>query len=153
MYHKTVNEMLEAWDSGDSIWTIEMGGLGPGYEQAIQVMMVEFCRAGQDFKWPEKAEGESDEQFQKRWVDEKVSDRFGDLCDAALKPIDKQLGGVTGAMYGAAKSIAAQFLRFGPAKALENAKAQGIEDRLILVSSFMPQVLNREEANAKAVGS
>ena len=27
-------EQLRRWDAGDSIWTVEMGGLGPGYEQA-----------------------------------------------------------------------------------------------------------------------
>ena len=40
----TVKDLLDTWDSGSTIWSVEMGGIGPGYEQAIQVLMVELCR-------------------------------------------------------------------------------------------------------------
>lgn len=37
-------EIVAAWDRGDVVWTIEMGGLGPGYEQCIQALFVELLR-------------------------------------------------------------------------------------------------------------
>ena len=40
----TAQEQLKRWDEGRSIWTISMGGLGPSYEQAIQVLAIEIVR-------------------------------------------------------------------------------------------------------------
>jgi len=40
-----VEDYLAAWDSGQVVQSIAMGGLGPGYEQAIQVLMIEILRA------------------------------------------------------------------------------------------------------------
>src|SRR5271166_5092790 len=37
-------EQLRRWDNGDSIWSIEMGGFGPGYEQALQICAIEIVR-------------------------------------------------------------------------------------------------------------
>lgn len=37
-------EQLRQWDGGGAIWSIEIGGLGPGYEQAIQVLAIEIVR-------------------------------------------------------------------------------------------------------------
>ena len=49
----TAAELVAAWDRGDLVPTIEMGGLGPGYEQAIQVLMIELLRsAGPDATVP-----------------------------------------------------------------------------------------------------
>lgn len=42
----TVKQWLAEWDAGRSVWSVEMGGLGPGYEQAIQVLTVELVRDG-----------------------------------------------------------------------------------------------------------
>lgn len=44
VYATDAGEQLRRWDSGDPIWTIEMGGMGPGYEQAIQVLAIEIVR-------------------------------------------------------------------------------------------------------------
>jgi hypothetical protein len=38
-------EVVAAWDAGRVIWTVEMGGLGPGYEQTIQTLVVELLRS------------------------------------------------------------------------------------------------------------
>lgn len=125
--HETVDEMLAAWDRGDTIWTIEMGGLGPGYEQAIQVAAVEFARESRAFQ---------------RTEDEKADwERFGEVCDAVLHRIDADLGGLTGAMYGAAKQIAWQWCcGGGPEAFLRKAREQGLEDRIIQCSKDFPKV-------------
>lgn len=43
-YGKTVEDVLRRWDEGSSVWSVEMGGLGPGYEQCIQVLAMELIR-------------------------------------------------------------------------------------------------------------
>jgi hypothetical protein len=116
-----IETLLATWDSGSSIWTIELGGMGPGYEQAIQVSAVEFARAGKDMH---------------RTEDEKADyAKFGELCDAALKKFDDQIGGITGAMYGAAKWLAWQWcFNGGPAALIERAKQKGDSTRVIQCS-------------------
>lgn len=37
-------EWLRQWDNGELVWTIEMGGLGPSYEQCIQMTTAEMLR-------------------------------------------------------------------------------------------------------------
>jgi hypothetical protein len=41
---ETAAEALARWDDGKTVWTVEMGGLGPGYEQAIHVTAFELIR-------------------------------------------------------------------------------------------------------------
>ena len=43
-FEETAAEMVETWDTGELVWSISMGGLGPGYEQAIQVLAIELMR-------------------------------------------------------------------------------------------------------------
>mgnify|MGYP001560873457 FL=1 len=48
----TAEQMLAAWDRGGLVASIEMGGMGPGYEQALQVCAMELLHtaiAGQGF--------------------------------------------------------------------------------------------------------
>jgi hypothetical protein len=74
MHHETVTEMLKAWDDGETIWSVELGGLGPGYEQTIQVAAVEFARAGKDMPRTED--------------DEKDTKAFDMLCRKRLEVLD-----------------------------------------------------------------
>lgn len=128
---ETVQELLARWDAGKSVFSIELGGLGPGYEQAIQVAAVEFARAGQNFKpLDDNAENK------KAW---------DAICSAALRDIDEKLGGLSGAMYGAASWLAYQWCHNGgPAhlyrRAKEKAKEDG-NDRLIQISKAYPQAV------------
>ena len=46
----TAQEALAKWDAGEIVTSIEMGGSGPGYEQAIQCAIFEFIRSGGDEK-------------------------------------------------------------------------------------------------------
>jgi hypothetical protein len=44
MYGKDATEYLRRWDEEGRAWSIEMGGFGPGYEQALQMAMMEALR-------------------------------------------------------------------------------------------------------------
>jgi hypothetical protein len=130
MEQETVDDLLAAWDAGGTIWTVEMGGLGPGYEQALQIAAVEFARAG-------KAMTRTDN-------DEADYKAFGALCDAALKSFDEQVGGLSGAQYGAAKWLAWRWCFGGGPKRLievfraESAKRGEKSDRVIQCSRTYP---------------
>lgn len=120
----TCAEMLVEWDAGRTVWTVEMGGLGPGYEQAIQILAMECLRelVRVDFKWPEK-------------VDKRASDK----CRAILEPVVSKVNewpgcGFSGAQVGAAMQIAAKFHRQGPVAALDSAP----EDRRTMVCKTWP---------------
>jgi hypothetical protein len=120
---ETCIEVLERWDAGDTVWTVEMGGLGPGYEQAIQLLAMECLRelVRVDFKW----------------TGDKLADsnRVRALLDPVVTRVDKWPGcGFSGAQVGGAMQIAAKYHHDGPIKALE-----GVEDeRRIQVSKEWP---------------
>lgn len=117
---KTAQEQLERWDKGWGIWSIEMGGLGPGYEQAIQVCAIEIVRDQISHPPPEGS--------------------LRDWADQTIARIDSDLGGLTGAQVGAAKFLAYQWLKFGPAECLK----QISEDRHIQVSNGWPTIKNKK---------
>lgn len=106
-----LDEMLAKWDAGDTIWSVELGGLGPGYEQAIQIAAVEMARDGRAF-----AKTGDDDADHKAW---------DDLCTASARKHDDALGGLSGAQYGAARWLAFQWVaNGGPAELQARAKAQ-----------------------------
>lgn len=117
----TVEDVLARWDAGDTIWSIECGGLGPGYEQALQILAVELMRDNKDAPLPD-------------------AQSFPDWGNATVSRIDRGCLGFSGAQVGAAKQIAYRFLRFGPAAALANCPP----DRKILVSNCWPKVSPKE---------
>lgn len=118
----TVDDALACWDKGESIWSVEMGGLGPGYEQAIQVLIVELLRDQKEKPLP--ADGDRDAWW--KWGDETVS------------RLDTSCGGFSGAQVGVAKHVAARMLRMGYGAALVDAKQQ-IPDRIIQISRAFPR--------------
>jgi hypothetical protein len=125
---ETVDQLLEAWDSGDTIWSIEMGGMGPGYEQAIQIAAVEFARGCKDLTGIKNDDKES-------------TDRFRKTCDEVLKKIDNDLGGITGAMYGAACYLAYNWcFTGGPDALIRRYKEKGRDERIIQVSKSLPKI-------------
>jgi hypothetical protein len=115
LYAPDAAEQLRRWDAGESIWSIEMGGLGPGYEQAIQVLAVEIMR-----DWLGKE------------LPEKVS--TSDLADATIARLPD--GGYSGAQVGAAAQLAYKWLSDGPAACM----GQVEDDRHIQVSRAWPNV-------------
>lgn len=114
--------LLNRWDTDQSIWSIEMGGLGPGYEQAIQQMAVEFTRASVATDTPDE--------------EDKVIKEFRARCDEVMRVLDDKLGGVTGAMFGAATNLAYHWL-YG--KGPEGVLADVPSERRIQVSKNFPQ--------------
>lgn len=122
LYPETAKDALAAWDAGDTVFTIEMGGLGPGYEQAIQLLIFELIRAQGDTPLPSSEEMK--EQWS-RWHDEMIH------------KLDEK-NGFSGAQVGAAKHIAYIGMRDGWRKMLESMKSTDA-DRIIQVSNHWPQ--------------
>ena len=117
----TAKEWLEMWDAGHPVWSVEMGGIGPGYEQAIQVTAAEVLR--------HLVANQIDHS---KWSDTDVwkADREGIEKALFAKPLIEALG-LSGAQWGAAVNLAAIFYRRGPADALAD---EAVKDRKILVS-------------------
>ena len=123
----TAREQVERWDAGQIIWTIEMGGLGPGYEQAIQVLAVEITRDNLDRPVPTAAEWRT------------FGDSTVERIDVKLPDGSYSCGGFSGAQVGAAKILALRWLRDGPAKTLASLPADQA-DRKIQASKTWPRV-------------
>lgn len=95
--------------AGTSVWSIEMGGIGPGYEQAIQDLSIEMLDLLLlDYKF--------------------VNDR--DLQDKVLMKYCEDRG-YSGAQWGAARNLAYHLYR----KGLATLDEPEIKDRKILVHS------------------
>ena len=118
VYASDAKEQLRRWDAGEIIWSLEMGGLGPGYEQAIQVLAIEIVRDNLGKKIPEKP--------------------AKDWGANTLTRIDKSCGGFSGAQFSVAQFLAYQWLTIGPMKLLGS---RNTRDRQIQVSNFWPRVL------------
>ena len=90
-----VQTSLVKWDSGDPVKTIEMGGMGEGYERGIQSVVFELLRQG-----------------------DATTDG---AVNAAVKRAEKVdgNGGFSGAQIGAARSLAAFVLKNGWKATLE----------------------------------
>lgn len=123
----TNEEALATWDRGEPVWTCEMGGIGPGYEQCIQIMGFEMLRAmlSHPADW-DKVSGEEGRDAWRAYRDE---------IEAVpeVKSIVERLG-PSGAQFGAAMNIAAVFAMNGYAKGMEKVP----EDRRILISKSFP---------------
>jgi hypothetical protein len=125
-YGADAADWLKRWDAGDICWTIEMGGMGPGYEQAIQVTAAEVLRFLIDNKvdaekqYTGDAWKELSEQINKSlWADPKINDL-----------------GLSGAQAGAAKSLATMLYRDGPVGVMTDER---VKDRHIMVSRNFPK--------------
>lgn len=113
---ETVREALRLWDDGLSVFSVEMGGLGPGYEMAIQGLAFELMRVWQAVSW-------SDDEAQLKEVK--------GMAEPVISECDKKpWGGFSGAQVGAAKSLAANVCRRGYRAAL---REEVVKDRLIQV--------------------
>ena len=124
----TNQDALAAWDRGEPIWTCDMGGMGPGYEQCIQIMGFEMLRAmlaKPVADWDKLSGPEGREEWSK----------YKDSIEAvpAVKAIIKHLG-PSGAQFGAAMGIASVFASNGYAKGMEMVP----EDRRIMVQKSFP---------------
>lgn len=127
-------EWLKRWDEGRIVHTIEMGGLGPGYEQCIHITCAEILRV--------MMEGKMDAS---KWDDKEQWERDRDAIDKLVMevPVVKDLG-LSGAQWGAALNIAGHLYRRGPAAVMLD---EHVKDRHIQVSNNM-RYEPRERATA-----
>jgi hypothetical protein len=105
--------VLQRWDEGKNVWSIEMGGIGPGYEQAIQNMGFAMLRVMV----------ETPPDWQKAVDDKKYWWEYMDQVDAnpRVSAIVKRIG-PSGAQHGAAMNMASVFARHGYAKGMSMVK-------------------------------
>jgi len=118
-------DWLKRWDEGRTVWSIEMGGLGPGYEQAIQITVAEILR----FMLAEKYDF-------KKWNDQDTWKRDREeIRKAGFKnPIIEQLG-LSGAQWGAAVNVASSLYMRGPRAVMSDERTK---DRQIQVQRTFP---------------
>lgn len=126
LYGSDAADWLKRWDEGRSVWTIEMGGLGPGYEQCIHITCAEILRHMLDRKYDTTA-----------WADDSKwkSDREAIETVGFANKIIKALG-LSGAQWGAAMSIAGALYRDGPRHIMADER---VKDRHIQVQRTFPQ--------------
>lgn len=126
LYGKDAADWLSRWDANKGVWSIEMGGLGPGYEQCIQITAAEVLRHLLDAKydsslWQDKA----------AWAaDRKKIEHYG-FSNAVVEKL-----GLSGAQWGAAVSLATKLYMDGPRKIMNE---PSIKERHIQVQRTFPQ--------------
>lgn len=118
LHPKTAREALSRWDAGELLFTVEMDGLGPSYEQAIHIGVFEIIRDNLGKRLPKNGKP------------------LGDFGDKTLSRLDEKIGGFNGAMWCAARTLAARYLVFGYAKTLESVPAK----RHIQISKKFPRI-------------
>lgn len=126
-YPEDVKEWLRRWDSGDSVWSVEMGGIGPAYEQCIQITAAEMMRSLLT----------TDVDMERFASDESYNRELWALVDSTenVRSVFNRLG-LSGAQVGAARNLAAIFFRKSPSIAL---KDEAVKDRKILVRKEFPR--------------
>jgi hypothetical protein len=111
---------LAQWDASEILWSIEMGGLGPSYEQCIQASAWEIIRDNIN-----KTLKKSD------WK------KFG---EKTLNRIDKKFGH-SGGTWGSAKWLAWRILDEGYDNFIERArKDKEAKKRLIQIDNTFEKV-------------
>jgi len=127
LFPKTAKQALERWDSGANIFTIELGGFGPGYEQTIHIGVFELIRS--------ITKNKKDEQILK--MDENDWDTKDQLLDKHLMDISEKYDlGLSGAQAGAIKRFTYNILEKGWREVVKDEK---YKDRLIQVSKNWPK--------------
>ena len=119
----TAKDALERWDKGENVFSIEMGGIGPAYEQAIQILVFEIIRDNLETQFPDPATPVANEWYRT-------------FADATVSRIDEKMGGYSGAMVGAARQVAYRALRDGWGEMVKSIP----EGRLIQVSKKFPNL-------------
>lgn len=116
-----LDEAVARWKAGHTVWSAELGGIGPGYEQCIQILLWETLAAWGDrsLPLPEK-EGEYPKEY-------------SDFVDQMVTNLNL---GFSGAQVGAAKSTAYQFLRYGYRHMMGKLE----KERHILVEKHFPSM-------------
>jgi hypothetical protein len=125
LYGLDASDWLNRWDRGDVVWSIELGGLGPSYEQVIQIMSAEFVRHMLSMKYNSE-----------NWKDcEKWAVDFNKIeSDCVLKDYAAYFG-ISGAQWYSALSFATSLYSDGPRKVM----AEVEKERHIQINRNFPQ--------------
>lgn len=119
-------DWLKRWDEGRSVWSIEMGGLGPGYEQCIHIAAAEILRFLL-IKQYDTATWEDHAQL--------LHDHDEVRAMSYENPTIKALS-LSGAQFGAASNLAYMLYRKGPRAVMTDER---VKDRHIQVQRTFPQ--------------
>lgn len=111
--------------AGGLVNTIELGALGPGYEQALQLLLFAIMA-----EWPEG------QPLPPPTPDGRMPQAFLDHRDAVIRRHDDALLGLSGAQVMAATTTAWQFMAYGYGKMYLAAP----EDRRICFSLHWPRL-------------
>ncbi len=114
---KEIKKLLKAFDNNEPVTTIEMGGIGPGYEQAIQLLVFEIMRADSPLL----------DKFNSK------TNKWEDWAKDTINKMD-EVYHFSGAQVGAAKNLAYEFMKFGYQYIIDKAP----EDRRIMVTKHFP---------------
>lgn len=125
LYGASAADWLSRWDEGRGVWSIEMGGMGPGYEQAIQITAAEVLRHLLDAEYDSGAW-----QAAETWQRDRKSIEDAGFANERVKTL-----GLSGAQWGAAVGLATALYRQGPRQIFTDPK---IKDRKIQVSRLFP---------------
>jgi len=121
-------EILRNWDNDKLVSTIDMGGMGPGYEQAIHICAFEMLRYIIDNPIDfDKSDSDDGEEYWESYKKSRDASLYADGSPC------KELG-LTGAQAGAAGNVSSMFFRHGPKKAVSMAD----NDRHIMVCRTFP---------------
>lgn len=125
-YGADAADWLNRWDEGRSVWSISLGGLGPGYEQAIQITVAEILRhvleRGYDYlAW-------SDTEV---WQKDRKEIETAGFANPKIEAL-----GLSGAQWRAALNMALQLYRRGPRAIMAD---EQVKDRHIQVWRNFPQ--------------
>lgn len=131
----SLSEAVQNWKTGRTVWSVELGGMGPGYEQAIQIILWEILA-----RWPGNPVLPEPKE-----TDTEYPIAFTDHVNKVVKELDVGYG-FSGAQVGSAKATAYQFLAYGyPAM-----MAKAPDDRTIQVSRNFPSMDFVEIQQARA---
>lgn len=124
-YGTDAADWLKRWDEDKGNWSISMGGIGPGYEQAIQITCAEVLRdmlaKGYDSsKW----------DTEDTWKKDLEQIRAAGFKNPKIEAL-----GLSGAQWGAAVNLASMFYRKGPRAVMNDAR---VKDRHIQVRRTFP---------------
>ena len=111
----TLKQAINGWDKNSTFKSVNMGGLGDGYDTAITALCIELCRFALDNGYTEGS-GEMGDEPRKA---------FSDLLNTQTDVIDQlKWGGFSGAQVSMAKQVAYQFVAFGYDYMMNKAKEQ-----------------------------
>lgn len=124
-YGADAAEWLKRWDDGKGVWSISMGGLGPGYEQCIQITAAEVLRTLLAKQYDVTKWG-----WDEAWQRDRKEIEAAGFANPTISAL-----GLSGAQWGAALNLAMCLYRSGPRAVFTDER---VKDRKIQVCRVFP---------------